>query len=168
LRQLRLEKLPCSLCCPSRRAPSGYRRFPDFAIAVEYSSAHRTDNRWFRECHRHLHPVLRSKTMTAVRLYRAEAELAKGALGDAGIPAMLQADTAGRMREHLAWSGPGFQVWGCEKRICPRRASSFTPRLTGQMLNFLTRMSHEPRGGALPKETPCPANSGSVSHQRPV
>ena len=48
---------------------------------------------------------------------RAEAELAKGALEDAGIPAMLQADTAGRMREHLAWSGPGFQVWVREKDL---------------------------------------------------
>ena len=42
---------------------------------------------------------------------REEAELAKGALASAGIDAMTQADTAGRMREHLAWSGAGFQVW---------------------------------------------------------
>lgn len=42
---------------------------------------------------------------------REEAELAKGALESAGIDAMTQADTAGRMREHLAWSGQGFQVW---------------------------------------------------------
>jgi hypothetical protein len=33
---------------------------------------------------------------------RTEADLAKGALADAGIQAMLQADTAGGMREHLA------------------------------------------------------------------
>jgi Putative prokaryotic signal transducing protein len=39
-----------------------------------------------------------------------EAELAKGALESAGIDAMIQADTAGRMREHLAWSGAGFKV----------------------------------------------------------
>ena len=61
------------------------------------------------------------------------------------------------------WRGQGQgSKCGCEKRICPRRASSFTPRLTGQMLNFLTRMSREPRGGALPKETPCPANAGPL------
>ena len=36
---------------------------------------------------------------------RAEAELAKGALEAAGIPAMTQADTVGGMREHIAWSG---------------------------------------------------------------
>ena len=40
----------------------------------------------------------------------AEAELAKGALESAGIPAMIQADTAGGMRPHLAWSGSGFKI----------------------------------------------------------
>jgi hypothetical protein len=41
---------------------------------------------------------------------RVEADLAKGVLEAAGIPAMSQADTAGGMREHLAWSGEGFQI----------------------------------------------------------
>jgi hypothetical protein len=41
---------------------------------------------------------------------RTEADLAKGALEDSGIPAMVQADTAGGMREHLAWSGAGFKI----------------------------------------------------------
>lgn len=41
---------------------------------------------------------------------RPEAELAKGALENAGIEAMIQSDTAGRMREHLAWSGAGFRI----------------------------------------------------------
>jgi hypothetical protein len=41
---------------------------------------------------------------------RAEADLAKGALEDAGIQAMIQADTAGGMREHLAWSGARFKI----------------------------------------------------------
>ena len=39
-----------------------------------------------------------------------EAELAKGVLEEAGIQAMIQGDTAGRMREHLAWSGAGFKI----------------------------------------------------------
>jgi F420-dependent methylenetetrahydromethanopterin dehydrogenase len=39
-----------------------------------------------------------------------EAELAKGALEAAGIPAIIQSDTVGRMREHLAWSGAGFKI----------------------------------------------------------
>ena len=41
---------------------------------------------------------------------RVEAELAKGALENAGIQAMIQSDTAGKMREHLAWSGAGFRI----------------------------------------------------------
>jgi hypothetical protein len=39
-----------------------------------------------------------------------EAELAKGVLQESGIQAIIQGDTAGRMREHLAWSGAGFKV----------------------------------------------------------
>ena len=39
-----------------------------------------------------------------------EAEVAKGILESSGIDAMIQADTAGRMREHLAWSGLGHRV----------------------------------------------------------
>lgn len=41
---------------------------------------------------------------------RAEAELAKGAVEEVGIEAIIQADTAGGMREHLAWSGAGFKI----------------------------------------------------------
>ena len=39
-----------------------------------------------------------------------EANLAKGALQAAGIDAMIQADTAGRQRDHIAWSGGGFKL----------------------------------------------------------
>jgi hypothetical protein len=41
---------------------------------------------------------------------RPEADLAKSALEAEGIDAMVQADTVGGMREHLAWSGDGFRV----------------------------------------------------------
>ena len=41
---------------------------------------------------------------------RPDAELAKSELESAGIPSMIQADTAGGMREHLAWSGAGFKL----------------------------------------------------------
>ena len=41
---------------------------------------------------------------------RPEAELVRGALEEAGILAMIQGDTAGGMREHLAWSGAGFKI----------------------------------------------------------
>ena len=39
-----------------------------------------------------------------------EADLAKGALQSAGIDATIQADTAGRQRDHIAWSGAGFKL----------------------------------------------------------
>jgi hypothetical protein len=39
-----------------------------------------------------------------------EAEVAKGVLESSGIDGIIQADTAGRMREHLAWSGLGHRV----------------------------------------------------------
>lgn len=39
-----------------------------------------------------------------------EADLAKSALESAGIDATIQADRAGGMRDHLAWSGLGFKV----------------------------------------------------------
>jgi Putative prokaryotic signal transducing protein len=41
---------------------------------------------------------------------RVEAEIAQGILESSGIDAMIQADTAGGMRQHLAWSGLGFRV----------------------------------------------------------
>ena len=41
---------------------------------------------------------------------RVEAELAKGALENAGIDAMIKSDSVGRMREHVAWSGAGFEI----------------------------------------------------------
>src|SRR5580704_19080501 len=41
---------------------------------------------------------------------RLEADLAKGALEEADIDAIIQGDTAGGMREHLAWSGAGFKI----------------------------------------------------------
>ena len=52
---------------------------------------------------------------------RPEADLAKGALEDAGILAMVQADTAGGMREHLAWSGAGFKVVVREEDVTAAR-----------------------------------------------
>jgi hypothetical protein len=50
--------------------------------------------------------------LVVVHVYgtRPEADLAKSVLDSAGIDAITTADTAGGMREHLAWSGAGFQV----------------------------------------------------------
>jgi hypothetical protein len=39
-----------------------------------------------------------------------DADMAKSALEAASIDAMIQADTAGGMRPHLAWSSSGFKV----------------------------------------------------------
>ena len=41
---------------------------------------------------------------------QAEADLAESMLQSAGIDCMVQADRAGGMRDHLAWSGFGFKV----------------------------------------------------------
>ena len=39
-----------------------------------------------------------------------EADMAVSALAAAGIDAMVQADSGGGMRPHLAWAGVGFQI----------------------------------------------------------
>ncbi len=57
-------------------------------------------------------PVMQDAKLVVIQSCgsQIEAELVKGALEAAGIDAMIQADTAGRMREHLAWSGAGFKI----------------------------------------------------------
>jgi F420-dependent methylenetetrahydromethanopterin dehydrogenase len=52
---------------------------------------------------------------------RPGAEFAKGALEAAGIPAMIQSDSMGRMREHLAWSGAGFKILVREEDVTDAR-----------------------------------------------
>jgi len=39
-----------------------------------------------------------------------EAELARSALSAAGIESMIQADSIGGMRPHVAWASGGFKV----------------------------------------------------------
>ena len=39
-----------------------------------------------------------------------EADIAKSVLASAGIASMIQADSAGGMRPHIAWSGAGFRL----------------------------------------------------------
>ena len=63
---------------------------------------------------------------------RLEAELARGALEDASIPAMVQADTAGGMREHLAWSGAGFKILVREEDATAARDVLITPAETDE------------------------------------
>ena len=53
--------------------------------------------------------------------------MAKCALEDAGIEALSQADTAGGMREHLAWSGAGFKIFVREEDVAAARELLSTP-----------------------------------------
>ena len=57
-----------------------------------------------------------------------EAEVAKGLLESSGIDAMIQADTAGRMREHLAWSGLGHRVLVREEDAAAARSLLALPQ----------------------------------------
>ena len=57
-----------------------------------------------------------------------EAEVAKGVLESSGIDAMIQADTAGRMREHLAWSGLGHRVLMREEDAAAARSILALPQ----------------------------------------
>jgi hypothetical protein len=52
---------------------------------------------------------------------RTEADLAKSALEAAGIDSMIQADTVGGMRSHVAWSGEGFQLLVREQDVAAAR-----------------------------------------------
>jgi hypothetical protein len=63
---------------------------------------------------------------------RVEADLAKCALEDAGIEAISQADTAGGMREHLAWSGAGFKIMVREEDAAVARELLTTPFEDGE------------------------------------
>lgn len=56
------------------------------------------------------------------------AEIAKGVLQSSGIDAMIQADTAGRMREHLAWSGLGHRVLVREEDAAAARSLLAVPQ----------------------------------------
>ena len=58
----------------------------------------------------------------------AEAEVAKSVLESSGIDAMIQADTAGRMREHLAWSGLGHRVLVREEDAAAARSLLALPQ----------------------------------------
>lgn len=74
-----------------------------------------------------------SHNLVVVHTYlsQADADLAKSVLESADIPAMTTADTAGRMREHLAWSGAGFQVLVREEDAADARAMLSEPEGEG-------------------------------------
>ena len=64
----------------------------------------------------------------------AEAQIAKGLLKSSGIDAMTRADTAGRMRDHLAWSGLGHQVLVREEDLAAAKKVLASPETEGLVL----------------------------------
>jgi len=59
---------------------------------------------------------------------RPEVDIAKSALASAGIDAIIEADTAGRMREHLAWSGLDFVCSYARTKLESRHAIFWQPQ----------------------------------------
>jgi hypothetical protein len=81
----------------------------------------------------------------------AGAVFAKGILESAGIDAIVQADTAGGMRPHLAWSGLGFRVLVCAEDLGVAR-NVLTPLDDGELVlaqTFATQTEADIAQGAL-------------------
>ena len=79
-----------------------------------------------------------------------EAEIAKGVLESSGIDAMIQADTAGRMRLHLAWGGLGHRVLVREEDAAAARSVLALPQNDGLvLLQRATEIQVEILQGAL-------------------
>jgi len=79
-----------------------------------------------------------------------EAEVARGVLESSGIGAMIQADTAGRMREHLAWSGLGHRVLVREEDAAAARSLLALPQNDDlELLQNATEIQVEILQGAL-------------------
>ncbi len=66
---------------------------------------------------------------------RIAADLAKGALESTDIQAMIQGDTAGGMREHLAWTGAGFKILVREEDATDAREVLTPPAQTDEDSN---------------------------------
>lgn len=81
---------------------------------------------------------------------RGEAEVAKGILESSGIDAMIQTDTAGRMREQLAWSGLGHRVLVREEDAAAARSLLALPQNDELvLLQYATEIQVEILQGAL-------------------
>jgi hypothetical protein len=96
---------------------------------------------------------------------RAEADWAKGALEDAGIQAMIQADTGGGMREHLAWSGAGFKILVREEEASMARDVLTPPGEADESLNSGDRTESRPSNAVAPVYLEA-THSGLVHHKR--
>jgi hypothetical protein len=82
---------------------------------------------------------------------RGEADIAKAILEFSGVDAMVQADTAGGMRQHLAWSGLGFRVLVREEDATMARDVLKPPPDTNQVViqTFATQDEADCAQGAL-------------------
>jgi hypothetical protein len=72
------------------------------------------------------------------------AALAKSALESAEIDAMIQADTAGGLRDHLAWSGAGFKILVREEDADAAR-QVLTPPASDQSPSPDFQTGHDPQ-----------------------
>jgi hypothetical protein len=82
---------------------------------------------------------------------QVEADLAKSELESAGIDAMIQADRAGGMRDHLVWSGFGFKVLVREEDAATARDALTPPHDSGLVVvgTFATQSEADTAQGAL-------------------
>lgn len=66
----------------------------------------------FLDCMRAYNHAMDHSKLVAIDAFasQVEADLAKSMLESAGLDATIQADRAGGMRDHLAWSGLGFKL----------------------------------------------------------
>jgi hypothetical protein len=96
---------------------------------------------------------IRNSNLVVVQSFgtRAEADIALGVLESSSIEAMIQADTAGGMRQHLAWSGLGFRVLVCEEDVMMARDVLRTPPNTDRVVvqTFATQDEADCAQGAL-------------------
>lgn len=101
---------------------------------------------------------------------RAEADIALSILESSGIEAMIQADTAGGMRQHLAWSGLGFRVVVCEEDVAMARDVLEPPTDTNQVVvqTFATQDEADcAQGALLSAGIPATIQDDSASGWRP-
>jgi len=78
-------------------------------------------------------------------LIRPEADLAKCTLEGTGIQAMIQGDTAGGMREHLAWSGAGYKILVREEDVTDARDVLTPAKDAGELLDADFQTDRDPR-----------------------
>jgi hypothetical protein len=102
---------------------------------------------------------------------RAEADIARGILESSGFEALIQADTAGGMRQHLAWSGLGFRVLVCEEDVTAAPRDVLKPPSDADQVVVQTFATQDDADGAqgalLSAGIPATIQDDSASGWRP-